>query len=247
MKTSMNINMLAELASTQWGMFTSAQALREGVSRTQLSRMLKNGRIEQMARGTYRFIAAGDTSNIGAKAAWLSLFPEKTAYERLKAKPHDSVFVGRSAAALLGDTDLHAQPYCLATSKNKRTARTDIRLFSWGIDKCDVAIIDGLPVATEERTTADLLRLHEDPSLVGNFIANMAAQGHVFDIERLSTLLAPLAARNGYKTDNGRAFAQNILKNNAIKPMSERLHAQEREIEFLTSSIAGERHDPYGS
>lgn len=237
MKTFENINSLAELASTQWGMFTSAQALAEGVSRTQLSRMLNDGRIEKMTRGTYRFTTAGDSPNVGAKAAWLSLFPSKTAYDRLKERPRDSVFVGRTAATLLGDTDLHEQPYHLATGKNKRTVRTDMRLYPWSVNERDIATADGLPVTSPERTVADLVRLREDPSLLGNFVAGMAARGHIFDLERLSTLLAPLAARNGHQKGNGRAFAQNILNNNAVEPMLKRANEQQQKIESLTRSL----------
>ena len=54
MKTSENISVLTELASSQWGMFTTAQAASKDISRVQLGRMSSDGRIEPMARGTYR-------------------------------------------------------------------------------------------------------------------------------------------------------------------------------------------------
>lgn len=49
MKTSENISALTELASSQWGMFTTAQAASKGISRVQLGRMSSDGRIEPMA------------------------------------------------------------------------------------------------------------------------------------------------------------------------------------------------------
>ncbi len=219
MKTNENIFALTELASSQWGMFTTAQAASEGVSRVQLGRMSNDGRIEPMARGTYRFASAGDTEHAGLKAAWLSLLPGKTAYDRLRAKPRDYVAAGRTAAALLGDTELHPDPYCFATNRSRRTTRTDIRLLPWPTEERDVAIIDGIPTTSPERTVADLVRLKEDPSLVANFVEGVAARGHIFDRQRCAELLAPLAARNGYRKGGGESFAADVVGRNASPAM----------------------------
>lgn len=219
MKTSENISALTELASSQWGMFTTAQAASEGVSRMQLRRMSSDGRIEPMARGTYRFASAGDTEHAGLKAAWLSLLPSKTAYDRLKARPRDCVATGRTAAALLGDTELHPEPYCFSTDRGRRTTRTDVRLLPWSTEECDVTIIDGIPTTSPEKTVADLVRLREDPSLIANFVEGMASRGHIFDRERCTELLAPLAARNGYRKGDGESFASDIVGKNASPAM----------------------------
>lgn len=236
MKTNENISALTELASSQWGMFTTAQAASEGVSRTQLGRMSEDGRIEPLARGTYRFTAAGDTAHAGTKAAWLSLSPGKSAYERLKARPRDYVAAGRTAAVLLGDTDLHAEPYCFTTNHGKRTTRADIRLLPWPADKRDAVMVDGIPTTTPERTVADLVRMREDPSLVANFVAEMASRGHIFDRERCTELLAPLAARNGYRKGDGESFAMDVVGRSASPEMLRRSERQIAGIKAWTGS-----------
>ena len=236
MKTSDNISALVELASSQWGMFTTAQAAAEGMSRVQLGRMSSDGRIEPMARGTYRFASAGDTEHVELKAAWLSLLPGKTAYDRLRARPRDCVAAGRTAAALLGDTELHAEPYCFATSQSRRTTRTDIRLLPWPVEERDVTIIDGIPTTSPERTVADLVRLKEDPSLVANFVEGMASRGHIFDRRRCHELLAPLAARNGYRKGDGKSFAADIVGRNASPAMQRLSEQQLAGIEAWASS-----------
>lgn len=235
MKINENISTLAELASSQWGMFTAAQAIAIGVSRVQLGRMSSDGRVESLARGTYRFASAGDTMHSGVKAVWLSLFPGKTAYERLKARPRDCVVAGRTAAVLLGDTDLHAEPYCFAVGPGKRTTRLDIRLLPWSVGERDVVIVDGVPISSPERTVADLVRLREDPSLLANFVTGMASRGHVFDRERAAELLAPLAARNGYRKGDGESFAEGIIGKNASAAMLSRARQQIEGIEMWTS------------
>lgn len=236
MKRSENISALIELASSQWGMFTTAQAASEGVSRVQLGRMSSDGRIEPMARGTYRFASAGDVAHAGLKAAWLSLLPSKTAYERLRERPRDCMVAGRTAAVLLGDTDLHAEPYCFATEPNRRTTRTDIQLLPWIIDECDVLIADGIPVTSPERTVADLVRLREDPSLLANFVAGMGSRGYIFDRKRSAELLAPLAARNGYRKEDGDTFAENIIGRNVSDVMLNLVKKQIKGIETWTSA-----------
>ena len=238
MKTSKNISVLAELASSQWGMFTTAQAASEGVSRVQLGRMSSDGRIESMTRGTYRFASAGDTEHSGLKAVWLSLLPSKTAYERLRARPRDCVAAGRTAAVLLGDTELHGEPYCFATDRGSRTTRADVRLLPWPAEERDATTIDGIPTTSPERTVADSIRLKEDPSLVANFVEGMASRGHIFDRHRCAELLAPLAARSGYRKGDGESFAADVVGKNASPAMSRLAKRQIAGIEAWTGSAS---------
>ena len=236
MKSFTNITNLAELASTQWGMFTSAQAQAEGVSRVQLSRMVKDGRIETLTRGTYHFVAVPDSQNAGIKAAWLSLNPSKNAFERLKGNEYDFIAAGRTAAVLLGDTDLHEQPYCFVCSPGTRTARKDVKLLPWNTSQRTIEPIDGIPTSSPEQTVADLIHLREDPSLVGNFVSGMAARGHIFNEALLSNLLDSLAARNGYRKGNGAAFAKDIISQNAAAATMHRIEEQANEARRLMST-----------
>ena len=206
-----NIEQVIELASSQWGLFTTAQALAAGASRTQLSRLAANGRIESTSYGVYRMADGEETQHAATKAAWLSIFPKETAYDRLRSRPRDAIVTGRTAACLHGDTELRESPFTFAVSSSKRTARKDIELHPWPIDERDVVIIEGLPTASVERTISDLVRSNEDPSLVGNFITGVCRRGHIIDEARLAELLSPLSSRNGFKKDDGASFARKLV------------------------------------
>ncbi len=210
-----HIKELDELAASQWGIFTSAQALSLGVSRTQINRMSASGRIESVSYGTYRFTTGEETPHIWVKAAWMSLFPKTTAYERLKRQPYDAVVVGRTAACMHGDTDFYESPYCFAVRGGKRTAREDVHLYSWNIDAIDIEVIDGIPVTAVERTIADLLRTNDDMSLVKNFINGICGRGYIINKERLEELLRPLAKKWGFKKQDGISFANELISGTA--------------------------------
>ena len=206
-----NIEQVFELAASQWGLFTTAQALAAGASRTQLSRLAANGRIESTSYGVYRMADGEETQHAATKAAWLSIFPKETAYDRLRARPRDAIVTCRTAACMLGDTEFLESPFAFAVPNGKRTSRKDIELHPWPVDERDVVIIEGLPTASVERTISDLVRSNEDPSLVGNFITGVCRRGHIIDEARLAELLSPLSSRNGFKKDDGASFARKLV------------------------------------
>lgn len=208
-----NIQNVYDFAAGQWGLFTSAQAIDIGISRTQLNRMSADGRLEPICYGVYRVAVSEETTHAGAKAAWLSLYPKKTAYERLGTLPHDAVATGRTAAWMHGYGDFHASPYCFVVAREKRSARIDLELLHDVVEERDVTLSFGIPTATVERAVADLVRLHEDPSLVDDFMSDAAASGHLFDEERLSELLSPLSKANGFAS--GGEFARHLIEKNA--------------------------------
>lgn len=214
MVASENISQLFDYAASQWGLITSAQALRIGVSRTQLNRMVTDGRLEPVSYGVYRAAMGDETSNATVKAAWLSLYPKLFAHERLNGSL-DAVVTGRTAACVYGYGNLYESPYCFIVRKEKRSTRKDIELVHVPIDKRDVSRSFEIPLATPERAIADLVRLHEDPSLVDGVMADAAREGHIFDKERLSELLSPLAKNNGYPAKDGDSFASELIDRNA--------------------------------
>ena len=215
MKTSRNISELELLAASQWGLFTAAQAVQMGVSRKQLSRMVGDGRILFESYGVYRFASSTGSQFSDVKAAWLSVYPQETAYERIRKRPFDAVVAGRTAAVLHGAGDFYPSPFVFATPKRRQTAREDMEFHTWTISEKDVDFLDGLPTTSPERTTADLIRLGEDPSLVDNFVRRIHQRGGSMDGTRLALLLNPLAERNGYKRNDGQAFANDLLARNA--------------------------------
>ena len=217
-----NISELEQLAASQWGMFTTAQAQALGFRRNQVSRMVDSMRVEPMCYGVYRFVAGSEPANADLKAAWLSAFPKETAAERLAKRPFDAVVAAGTAAAALGAGDFHMSPHTFITAVRKQTARGDMRFLGCSLDEADVVMVDGLPTTSFERTAFDLLRLDEDPSLVDGFMRDAArSRGHAFDFERLSELLGPIALRHGFP-EGGAAFAADLVLRNASDVLVDR-------------------------
>ena len=227
-----NISELEQLAASQWGMFTTAQAQALGFRRNQVSRMVDSMRVEPMCYGVYRFVAGSEPANADLKAAWLSAFPKETAAERLAKRHFDAVVAAGTAAAALGAGDFHMSPYTFITAVRKQTMRKNMRFLGCSLDEADVAMVDGLPTTSFERTVFDLLRLDEDPSLVDGFMRDAArSRGHAFDFERLSELLGPIALRHGFP-EGGAAFAADLVLRNASDVLVDRAN------DALRSAIA---------
>ena len=232
MSRQSNISELEQLAASQWGMFTTAQAQELGFRRNQVSRMVDSTRVEPMCYGVYRFVAGSEPANADLKAAWLSAFPKETAAERLSKRPFDAVVAAGTAAAALGAGDFHLSPYVFITAARKQTTRKDMRILGCSLDEADVVMVDGLPTTSFERTVFDLLRLDEDPSLVDGFMRDAArSRGHAFDFERLSELLSPIASRHGFP-EGGAAFAADLVLRNVSDVLVDRAN------DTLRSAIA---------
>ena len=214
MKTSKNIHSLQSLSASQWGMFSSAQAQDTCVGRTQISRMLSDGRLEKSAPSIYRFTSGEETPFAEIKAYWLAAFPKETAFSRIQKTHPDAVVAGRTAAYMHQMGDMYATPYTFIVEKRKQTRNQLINYRTWQVEDCDIEVIEGLPVTKVERTIADLIRLKEEQSLVDDVIKD-AIRAMTIDSHRLAELLAPLAARNGYERDDGRSFAEALIVRNS--------------------------------
>lgn len=166
MRKSENRRELEYLASSQWGLFTTAQAAALGVGRTQVSRMVGYGMVEAVRRGVYRYAVGEETSHLYAKAAWLSCYPKLTAAERLRRCPHDAVLACATAASLHGIGSFHEDPYTFIVRRRRQTSVADLSFHLWELDEQDVTYVDTMPVTTMERTVEDLVRERHDPDHV---------------------------------------------------------------------------------
>lgn len=214
MKKSQKIKDLESLASSQWGMFTTAQAKKLGVQRNQIARMVDADQAENLCYGVYGVRPRSQTRQEAIKAAWMSVNPKDEVYKRLEARPHDAIIAGRTAASMHAAGNFHSSPYTFAVPRRKQTSRADIRYLLTEVDPHDVVMIDGLPVTRIERTVYDLLRTGEDPDLVEGFIRDASSRGHRFDRARLAELLSPLALKYGYESKDGETFVYDLLGRN---------------------------------
>ena len=188
------LGVLNELTAAQWGLVTTAQAARRGVSRLQLSRLVSDGLLERLGQGVYRATGVPVDRFEGIKAAWLSIDPKLTAEERLRRAVADAVVSGTTAAWLHGLGDLVPEPYEFTVPVRRQTQRRELRFRVRQLPLDSVTIREGLPVTTAEQTIADLVAAPTDHSLVADALAD--ARG--LDRLRLANLLDPIAPRNGF-------------------------------------------------
>ncbi|PZF86440.1 type IV toxin-antitoxin system AbiEi family antitoxin domain-containing protein [Jiangella anatolica] len=209
MKASKALLALAELTSYQWGMVTSAQAGRRGVTRLNLSRLAEAGHLIRLAHGVYLDAGAPGDRHTDLRAAWLSADPARLAEERLADGARGVVIAGASAARLHGIGDLPAARHDFVCPQRRQSQRSEIRYRKRNLDPRDLTLVEGLPVMTVERTITDLVEDIKELSLVADVLRD-ASEGRSPDAGRLEELLAPLAERNGFPRADGGALLNRL-------------------------------------
>jgi predicted transcriptional regulator of viral defense system len=188
------VSELDALSSGQWGLVTAAQAVRVGVSRMRLSRLVASGRLERLLAGVYRDAGAPVDHLLGVRAAWLASDPGRSAEERLGDGVTGVVVGGASAAYLHGIGDLQPEPVQLYSPVRRQTERPEIRYRIRQLEERDVTLVEGLPATTLERTIADLIGDHHDLTLIVDALRD-AVRIRGLDLNRLAMLLEPYATR----------------------------------------------------
>jgi len=214
-KTAEVVARVSRLAAGQWGLLTAAQAEREDVTRSQLTRLADAGVLERVERGVYATTSSTD-QNRALRAAWLALDPTQTAEERLANPGAVGVISHTSAASLhkLGDL-LDDVPE--VTYPHRKQTRRGIRLHRGDLTEADVTLVDGLPTTTEERTVADLLRDGHDSEHIAQIIGQGVRRG-VIDLPDLAEHLEPLARR--YGQPDGQCLVAYLLDLVGLSPVA---------------------------
>ena len=162
MKLIEAIRAVNDIASSQRGLFTSAQAKVLGVERYTLSRLEGLGNIERLAKGVYRMGGSPSTREEDVLAAWLSIDPGR--------RPGDiagegaPVAMGATAAWLYGIGEVGPSPYEFCTPERKQTKRPNLIIRKRRLDPKDVAIVSGVPATRPWLTVVDLIDSGEDLS-----------------------------------------------------------------------------------
>ena len=202
---------LKGLMSSQWGLVSAAQAEQLGISRMDLSRMAGAGLLERLLHGVYRDSSVPIDEYTSLHAAWLSLYPKKTAEERMMESNYDAVVCGQTAAWLLDAGDFIPEPYRFATPVRRQTQRPDIRLRTKAYPSGSVVLREGLPVTSFPQTVADLVEQGADLSLVSDMFLQTGFDGLTAQSRRqLIGLLSPLAKEHGFADGDGKAFLDQL-------------------------------------
>ncbi len=192
---------IAEVASGQWGMISTAQATVVGADARTLNRLANGGELERLAHGIYRLVGSPPGPFDDLRAAWLALDPRRTAAERIAAGPTEIVS-HRSAAMLqeLGDVDADMLEF--TTSVRRQPRRADVRIHRGVISDDRWTLADGLPVTTPLRTIEDLAAAHADRGHLAGVVRDALLQ-HGVPIKQVAVVLGPHARAYGVTDGSG--------------------------------------------
>ena len=195
---------IADIAVSQWGMVTTAQARVHGVARTNLAHRVRTGELERTGHyGVYRLTVAPSSPLDDLRAAWLSTNPEALAQERIGIPRPDAVVASAAAASVHGIGDVYPAPYQFIVPGRRQSARSSI-VYSWRpLDMNDIEVVGGLPTTSRERTIVDLLEDEGDHSIAADALRDALRGDYDLDEPRLEALLAPYASRLGQRAHDG--------------------------------------------
>lgn len=195
---------IADIAASQWGMITTAQARVHGIARANLAHRVRTGALERTDHyGVYRLAAAPSSPLDDLRAAWLSTNPGVLAPTRTAALQPDAVVASAAAAMVHGMGDVYPAPYRIIVPSRRQSTRGAI-VYSWrALDSRDVEVVGGLPVTTRERTIVDLLVEEGDVSIAADALSDALRGQYDLDETRLARLLAPHADRLGQAPNDG--------------------------------------------
>lgn len=211
-----NITAIEDLAASEGGVFTTAQAARLGIPRDSLAYAARAGRIERIEHGAYRLSATEDDGLDGLRAVWKLTAPDRFSNERANMQDWDGVAVcGPTAAFVLEIGDFYARPYHIAAPKRINSRRKDVRFVKAYVARKDIVLRAGLPVMCVEATISSLVNLQEDPSLVADaFVDAVRRYGSTsFNLDRLLEMIGPSAfARIERDADAGPHGSRKLIR-----------------------------------
>lgn len=199
-------DLLAAEAATQWGMFTTGQALRSGMTRKALDNLVARHHVEHTGtRGVYRFAGAPvDAMLDQTRINWLALSPKLFLRERLKALRAKDLWNDAIVSHLTAANYVHQlanrQPDTCDYSVNtaRRIRAHDVRFFSRP-EKPKWILVDGLPVTTVPQTIADLYADDIDQGHLGEIIYDaMLRRGE--SLHDIAAALDPVTDGRGRET-----------------------------------------------
>lgn len=197
------------VTSGQWGMVTTAQAARVGVSRLVLARLAESGHLRRLTHGVYMDSGAPSMSLDDLRAAWLAAEPGRLAEERLADGREGVVVAGATAALLHHMGDLRPDRHDFVSRRRRQSRRPEVRYRRRALEDRDITIVAGLPVMTIERAIADLVDDIGDLSLTADALRD-ASRHAALDRGRVTELLAPLAASAGFAAGDGAALLKRL-------------------------------------
>ncbi|MFD6155418.1 type IV toxin-antitoxin system AbiEi family antitoxin domain-containing protein [Nocardia sp. NPDC060256] len=198
---------LAELAESQWGLFTTAQAGAAGINPQRVKRLADSALIVRLRQGVYRLAGLPEAPEESIRAEWLALEPKRLAGDRVGDPVPMGVVSHRSAARLLELGDLDADFHEFIVPRRRSTRSPDVRFHIETLGREDWELSAGLPVTRPLRTVVDLAAAHIDGGHLAA-IARDAIYAGGTTISELAIALRPYAHHYGAAIGAGTALVE---------------------------------------
>ena len=187
MKRNDHIHTIMELSASE-RIFTTAQAVRLGVTRNAIAKACEAGRLQRVMHGVYRMAGVPSAETDELEAIWKLTAPPLFTHERSQIDAWDGIAVaGTSAASILGIGDFYLSPYLVIVPRRMRSRFAGVSYVARELSRDDVTYQEGFPVTRAERTLLDLALAGEDPSLVRDALRDARRKG--IDEAHLSGLI----------------------------------------------------------
>nr|WP_269146776.1 type IV toxin-antitoxin system AbiEi family antitoxin domain-containing protein [Corynebacterium diphtheriae] len=235
--------MLSDLASQQWGLFTSAQAKDSGVDLPSLCRLEKRGVFTRVRHGVYASTTTVLSTELELKAQWLSLQPNLMAAERISdpSLVADAVVSHTTAAEVWEIGDLWPDGIHFTVNRRRRSRQTDVQFHRADLADADWVVhpTSGLPITTVPRTILDLAQSGHEPDHLLHLVADAGRKYLLTEQELLDSFSGhedsfrlDQGDRSGLKElvdecfiDTKTAQQTRLLVEETMRPLQEQLEA----------------------
>jgi len=174
MKTRRWDTTLYQLAESQAGYFTTAQARAAGLHPVRLVQLERHDDIERLSRGVYR-LARFPISSSGQ-------YMEASLWPQVRRPGVRGTISHESALALYGLSDVSPSKVHITLPPALRIRRAppaQLVIHYAHLDPKDVQIVEGIPVTTAERAIRDVHAAHLGPALVRQAIEDGRRTGYL--------------------------------------------------------------------
>jgi predicted transcriptional regulator of viral defense system len=165
---------LYELAESQAGYFTAAQARAAGLHQVRLVQLEQSEDIERVSRGVYRLVRF--------PASALGQYMEASLWPQVRRPEMRGTISHESALALYSLSDVSPSKVHITlppTLRIRRALPGHLVIHYADLDPRDVQVVEGIPVTTAERAIRDVHAANLGPALVRQAIEDGRRTGYL--------------------------------------------------------------------
>lgn len=208
------LDVMGSVATGQWGLVTTGQAVAAGVPGMDVVRAADRGLIRRVRHGVYAMYGGATGDHLeDIRAEWLATDSKRTAAER-RGDPDQVVVSDESAAEVYGIGDMPAGGVHLTAARRIRpAAATPVTAHRRTLHPREVEWVDGLPVTSVRRTLEDLA-LRWEPAHIRDAATDALGKGLIRpgDIGKSPGLMVVVPELAPAPTTTGRQHTGKVLK-----------------------------------